>query len=399
VKKIILLITIVCTISYSQVGINNTSPEAQLDIKATDKGMLIPRVSLTSLTTALPVTNPNGGAVVTSTLVYNSNTSLGVGFYYWNGSKWIRLADNSSVLAGAVASTATLVAPNPTILGALSALTNAGTNSTAASFDSSTNTRTINVTGFTGTIGNITCNVQLNHTWGSDIDLYLQSPTGQIIELCTDNGGIISTTFNVTFADAGATNITTWGGGNITGTYRPEGTLTADVIVPNITTMAGFNGVSPNGTWTLYLRDDASGDTFNFVSFSLSIATFGTANYRLIGETSMVYRSNSAIITNGTYSANVVDDGGAITAITRSTASAGAVGTTAVTLPGTVISYASDSPKQGTGNYWVNTYNQAVSNGLVDGTTYYFQLWAKANVDTPATSNEIFSLIPMLIPQ
>lgn len=398
-KRIVLILIAICTTSYAQVGINNTNPEAQLDITATDKGVLIPRVSLTSLSTASPVVNPTGGALATSTLVYNSNATLGVGFYYWNGTKWIKLADNASVKVGTVASTATLVAPNAAIPGALGALTVAGTNNTAASFDATTITKTINVTGLTGTIGNVTCNIQLNHTFGSDIDMYLQSPTGQIIELTTDNGGFTSTTFNVTFSDAGASNITTWTGGNITGTYKPEGTLVADIITPNIATMAGFNFNSPNGTWTLHLRDDASLDTFNFVSFSLSIATYGFANYRLIGETSMTYKSNSAIVTNATYSANVVDNDGATTALTRTTASAGAIGTTVTTLPGTVLSYASDSPKQASGNFWLTTYNQAVSSGLIDGTTYYFQLWARSNLDTPAASNEIFSLIPILMPQ
>jgi len=398
-KKIFLSIFAICTISYSQVGINNVTPEAQLDIKATDKGMLIPRVSLTSLATALPVTNPNGGALVASTLVYNTNTTVGVGFYYWNGSRWIKIADSTSVISGAVASTSTFVEPNTAIPGPLSALAVAGTNTTTASFDNSTITRTVNVTGLTGTTGVVTCNVQLNHTWGSDIDMYLQSPTGQIIELCTDNGSIYSTNFNVTFADSGATNITSWGSGNISGTYRPEGTLAADVIVPNITTMTGFNGVSPNGTWTLHLRDDASGDTFNFVSFSLSIATIGPINYRLVGETSITYRTGGAIVSNAMYSANVIDDAGAITAITRSTASTGAIGTTVTTLPSTIVSYASDSPKQGSGNFWINTHNQAVSSGLVDGTTYYFQLWVRANIDTPLAQNEIFSLVPILIPQ
>jgi subtilisin-like proprotein convertase family protein len=205
-------------------------------------------------------------------------------------------------------------------------------------------------------------------------------------------------TFNVTFSDAAATNITTWTAGSVAGTYRPEGTLTTDVIVPNITTMAGFNGNSPNGTWTLHLRDDAFADNLNFTNFSLTFLPATTINYRLIGETSITYKTGSNVVTNAMYSANAGDEG-FITAISRSNASAGAIGTTAVTVPGTVLSYASDSPKQGSGNYWATTYNQSVSNGLVNGTTYYFQLWAKGNIDTPTASNEIFSLIPMMLPQ
>ena len=205
--------------------------------------------------------------------------------------------------------------------------------------------------------------------------------------------------FNVTFTDAGASNITTWTTGSVSGSYRPEGTLTTDVLVPNITTMSGFNGFSPNGTWSLHMRDDLGADFFNYLTFQLDIATYGTLDYRLVGETSITYKTGYNVITNSTYSANPVDNEGVITALSRSTASAGAIGTTIAAVPDTVLSYASDSPKQGVGNYWITTHNQALSNGLVDGTTYYYQLWTKANVEAPTTSNEIFSIIPMLLPQ
>lgn len=401
-KKIVLFLFFTVSV-YSQVGIGTTTPAGALDVVSTSNGILIPRIALTAKNVAAPVVNPQGGALVVGTLIWNTATAgvvpnnVSPGYYYWDGTYWVK-TDNVT-RSGVYNATSTLVEPNASIPGTLGAMTSAGTNSTAGTFDVSTITRTINVTGFTGNIGNIVCTVNFGHTWASDADVYLQSPTGQIIELTTDNGGTNPTTFSVTFSDAGATNITSWAGGNVTGTYRPEGTLTTDVLVPNITTMAGFNGNSPNGTWTLHLRDDLSGDNFSFVNFSLSIATIGTANYRLVGETSIVYKSGTNIITNAMYSANCNDDQGFITALTRSTSSAGAIGTTIATLPGTVVSYASDSPKQGSGNYWATTYNQSVSNGLTDGTIYYFQLWSKANVQSPTTSNEIYSLLPIIIPQ
>ena len=60
---------------------------AKLDISATNKGVLIPRVSLISNTDVATIASP-----ATSLLVYNSNASMtngnGKGYYYWNGSKW-----------------------------------------------------------------------------------------------------------------------------------------------------------------------------------------------------------------------------------------------------------------------------------------------------------------------
>jgi len=78
--------------SQNNVGINddNSSPKASamLDVYSTTKGLLIPRIALTVTTTAAPVTSPEA-----SLLVYNTATAGDVtpGYYYWNGSKWVRL--------------------------------------------------------------------------------------------------------------------------------------------------------------------------------------------------------------------------------------------------------------------------------------------------------------------
>ncbi len=84
------------TYAFTQnVGINSTGANpnnaAMLDIVASDKGLLIPRVSIVDLSTAAPITAP----IVTSTLVYNTNVASGVGYYYWDGSKWNRLYDQT----------------------------------------------------------------------------------------------------------------------------------------------------------------------------------------------------------------------------------------------------------------------------------------------------------------
>lgn len=70
---------------FSQVGINTTTPHASsmLDVTATDKGILIPRISIPNLSAAAPITSP-----ATSLLVYNTNVTTGIGFYYWNGTIW-----------------------------------------------------------------------------------------------------------------------------------------------------------------------------------------------------------------------------------------------------------------------------------------------------------------------
>jgi len=75
------------------VGTNNPDNSAELDVSANNKGVLIPRVNIANLSTAAPVASP-----ATSLLVYNTNTTTGVGFYMWDGSKWTKLIDeNTSV--------------------------------------------------------------------------------------------------------------------------------------------------------------------------------------------------------------------------------------------------------------------------------------------------------------
>jgi len=81
-------------------GIGASNPEGILDVSSSNKGILIPRIALTSAIVQAPVSNPQGGNVSTSTLIYNTATN-GVspnnvypGFYYWNGTKWIRFDVN-----------------------------------------------------------------------------------------------------------------------------------------------------------------------------------------------------------------------------------------------------------------------------------------------------------------
>lgn len=97
--KNLLLIAITCffvmNVNAQSVGVNNTgaAPDASaaLDVEATDKGVLLPRVALTATNVAAPVTAP-----ATSLLVYNTATTAGAnavmpGYYFWDGTMWVTL--------------------------------------------------------------------------------------------------------------------------------------------------------------------------------------------------------------------------------------------------------------------------------------------------------------------
>ena len=88
---ILTIVLLMCTAGlYAQnVGIGTDTPDAsaKLDVTSTNSGVLVPRIVLTDVTVAAPVTAP-----ATGLLVWNTNAAItggnGSGFYYWNGTQW-----------------------------------------------------------------------------------------------------------------------------------------------------------------------------------------------------------------------------------------------------------------------------------------------------------------------
>ena len=84
------------------IGTNDPHPDAVLDINATDKGVLLPRVQLTDISVLAPVTGAESDAH-NGMIVYNINPSMtaglsGEGYYYWNGGaigKWNAVTSTS----------------------------------------------------------------------------------------------------------------------------------------------------------------------------------------------------------------------------------------------------------------------------------------------------------------
>jgi hypothetical protein len=87
------------SLQAQNVGIGTATPDpsARLHIEDNARGLLIPNVALSATNVAAPVTGP-----ATSLLVYNTatagtgDTAVTPGFYYWDGTKWVRLMDMST---------------------------------------------------------------------------------------------------------------------------------------------------------------------------------------------------------------------------------------------------------------------------------------------------------------
>lgn len=89
IPKIILFSKFLFVVTVLSAGNLYAQNSAILDAAASNKGVLIPRVSLTSVTDVATIVSPD-----VSLMVYNTSTAgvspinISPGFYYWNGTRW-----------------------------------------------------------------------------------------------------------------------------------------------------------------------------------------------------------------------------------------------------------------------------------------------------------------------
>ncbi len=113
----------------------------------------------------------------------------------------------------------------------------------------------VGVLGTTNSLKDIVVNI--NHTFDADIDITLIAPNGTSIELSTDNGSSGDNYTNTYFNNSALTLITS-GTAPFTGYFKPEGNLSL------------LNGINANGTWTLQICDDFSGDIGTLNSWAIN---------------------------------------------------------------------------------------------------------------------------------
>ncbi len=85
---------------FAQTGIGTTTPNAsaKLDVFSTNKGFLPPRIALLSTTDVATIASPATGLVIYNTATAGTTpTNVLPGYYYWDGSKWNGLVDQSSL--------------------------------------------------------------------------------------------------------------------------------------------------------------------------------------------------------------------------------------------------------------------------------------------------------------
>jgi subtilisin-like proprotein convertase family protein len=196
-----------------------------------------------------------GGTVTATFLLDDGGVSLGTASFV--------------MTAGAkVTNTTTLSNPTAIVIPAVG--TGAAAGAPANPYPSS-----IIAGGLTGTVTNVQVTLKnFSHTFPSDVDVLLVGPGGQKFTVLSDViGGTDAVNITWTLSDAGATILPATGT-PVSGTFRPTNIGTGDVFpapapaapyqfpatAGSATFGSVFNGTNPNGTWSLYVVDDAGVD-------------------------------------------------------------------------------------------------------------------------------------------
>lgn len=153
--------------------------------------------------------------------------------------------------------------------------TGATTGSPATPYPSS-----ITVAGVTNSVTKVTVTLkQITHTFPSDVDVLLVGPTGVKFVLMSDViGGTDWTGQTYTLDDTAAALLPSSGTPPASGSFKPTNYGTADLFpapapaspyldpatAGSATLASAFNGLNPNGTWSLYAVDDAGTDIGTF---------------------------------------------------------------------------------------------------------------------------------------
>lgn len=101
--------------AWAQTGIGTTAPaaSAKLEVYATNKGFLPPRIALTGAADASTIASPVAGLLIYNTATAGTAPSNVVpGYYYWNGTAWIQLTGGLVIDASKTTSFSVTAADN-----------------------------------------------------------------------------------------------------------------------------------------------------------------------------------------------------------------------------------------------------------------------------------------------
>ena len=150
-----------------------------------------------------------------------------------------------------------------------------------------------NLSGLSGTIGNVAVQLDISGGFNGDLYAYLVNPAGTMAVLLNRTGlgsahpyGYSDAGFNITLDDSGAANnvhnyqLFTLPGGSLTGTWSADGLNISPLSTPGVFDAASpsagllaLDGSDPNGVWTFFVADLSGGGQGTLVDFSLIITS------------------------------------------------------------------------------------------------------------------------------
>ena len=269
---------------------NSTAPTIALTSPASGAIFTAPAtVNLAASVTA-------NGHTITKVQFYNGSTLLGEDTTASYGFAWSNApAGSYSLTARAVydaGSTVNSAAVNITV--ANTAPNTSPSNTTLIAVPDSGNASPypsqISVAGLASNPSKITVTLKgISHTWPDDLDVLLVGPGGQKVLLMSDTGGGNDLNdVTLTFDDTASANLPD-SATIVSGTYKPTDFVTGDSFPspapagPYGTALSAFNGLDPNGTWSLYVRDDEANDSGSIaggwsLNFTYAAAAVATAD-------------------------------------------------------------------------------------------------------------------------
>ncbi|MEP2776552.1 MAG: proprotein convertase P-domain-containing protein [Luteolibacter sp.] len=150
-------------------------------------------------------------------------------------------------------------------------------------------------------IESMTVNLTLSGGWNGDLFAYLVHDSGFSVLLnrvgkdSANPDGAGSSGLNITFSEGASSDVHTTiplTGIMVSGNYQPDGRTTDPLFVDSgdaRTAMLGsFTGLDANGIWTLFIADQAAGDTSTLESWSLSITGVPEPTTALLGGLGML---------------------------------------------------------------------------------------------------------------
>ncbi len=296
-----MLQVVICT---AQIGVNTTNPQGSLDITSATDGLLVPRVALAATNVATIVTPTE------SEIVYNTFTSapganqVTPGFYYWNGSLWIRLATGANSDWGTTGNAGTIAGTN--FIGTTDAQAFVvKTNGSAAAnermrflpagpavFNNSTpfagDVFSVYGTGYTGSINALGTFAINGYAGANGVGIYGESNSAAAnngIGVLGSLNGTNTATGNISYGVFGQNSTTPSGTGIAIGAGGDALSTSGDA--------RGLNGVSssPNGIGVAGLNSALTGNAYGIYGQTSSVAGVGVFGLNAANA----YSTNTAV--------------------------------------------------------------------------------------------------------